>query len=487
MEETRARNLLYQQLVSVPHREYGPMVAAFRQAYESDPYLISRACAYLATGGTKIRDQADASVICLLQSAYSDLREAGRVILLGNDFYTTEPDDLTLPGWDPFRLFRVIDFIANSDRKAPRLMHNLVSDYTTILEGNPDRFDGVAILNRKNLKWVYTHYHIQPDKRAQAILFTNKPPKDSKLAVLKTIAQTSDPVEQARLVVKHKIPAKIAASLMPKVSPAVGVALIGVMTPQECLNSRVWVEQSGLLEIPEVRAAYTAKVAKATASAATAKHRKSAQGQDAGVQAAVEEARGLAAKTQQIGGRVLFIVDKSGSLEPAITAAIELGGVVGPLLAGEFMVVAVDTFAREVEIKGTGLQDWERGFRDIRAGGGTNLACGVDFAAEHDFEPDKIVLSSDGMEHTGSFVQAVERFPQAHVILLGLTGSEGYNASLAPNLERAGVRVDEFRINGADYNVYDQVVALLGGAGRKSLIERILETPMPHRRGYVPA
>src|SRR3972149_11524455 len=164
MEETRARTLLFQQLVAVPHREYGPMVAEFRRAFEADPYLISRALAHLATGGTKIRDKADASVICLLQAAYPDMREAGRAILLGNDVYETEPDDLSLPGWEPFRLFRVVDFIANSDRKAPRLMHNLMMDYLTMLEANPDRFDGVAILNRRNIKWVYRHYHIAPDK-----------------------------------------------------------------------------------------------------------------------------------------------------------------------------------------------------------------------------------------------------------------------------------------------------------------------------------
>jgi hypothetical protein len=250
-ETNRARNILYRQLMQVPHRDYAPAVSQFRTALEEDPDFVMRACVYLAMGNTKIRDQEDISIITLLQSPaiYRYAREAGRVLLLGSDFYDIEPAKMS--GLPPFRVVRVLQFIAGSDRKVPRLAKSLATDYVRGLEADPRRFDGVAIRGRKGLKWLYTNYHIKPSERADAILFKEQMPEDSSLGVLKQIANSDNVNEQARLVVEHKIPYRVAISVLPKMNPVVGVALIDAMSPTEALNSRSWVERSGLLEIPE--------------------------------------------------------------------------------------------------------------------------------------------------------------------------------------------------------------------------------------------
>ncbi|MFX1264586.1 MAG: hypothetical protein ACFFH0_04360, partial [Promethearchaeota archaeon] len=106
-EEHRARNILFRELTQVPHRVYGPAVSRFREALNSDPDFTARTCTHLCTGGSKIRDQQDVSIITLLQApnSFPEYREAGRCLMLGRDVYDIEPDDIC--GIDPFRVFRI--------------------------------------------------------------------------------------------------------------------------------------------------------------------------------------------------------------------------------------------------------------------------------------------------------------------------------------------------------------------------------------------
>jgi hypothetical protein len=209
---------------------------------------------------------------------------------------------------------RVFQFVnEQSEHKIPRLLKTMANDYLHMLESDPLRFDGVVIQNRRNMRWMYTNFHIKPSARANDILFHDNPPEDSKLSVLKQIANSTDTIEQANLVIDNKIPYRVAVSVLPKVTPEIGVALIAAMSPTEALNSRSWVERSGLLEMPEVKDVFVSKVSKATASVASADHRASAQGQDEDVQAAVEQAKQKSVeKADRIEKDLLILVDKSG-------------------------------------------------------------------------------------------------------------------------------------------------------------------------------
>lgn len=480
-EQNRARNILFRQLTTVTHREYAPAVQQFRTAFDEDPDFILRACAYLAYGNTKIRDQEDIAVITLLQAPamYRKARVAGKAFLLGSDVYHTEPE---LRGLPPYRIFRVLQFIANSDRKVSRMSRALANDYLNMLEADPMRFDGVAIRSRKDMKWLYAHNHIKPNERAQAVLFDDNPPADSSLAVLKQIANSNDVNEQARLVIDNKIPYTVAASVLPKMSPVVGVALIEVMTPTQALNSRGWVERSGLLEIQEVKDAFTYKLSQATASVASADHRKSAQGSDEDVQAAIDAAKQKAVeKSDKIESDVLLLVDKSGSMSNAIHTAVEFGSRIAPICSGELMVVAFDSGARLIDVHaGENLQAWREAFMGIRAGGGTSMQRGLEFAIERGFMPQKIVLITDGDEMSGSFRMTVERYSQQGVepSITQITVDAPEQNRLSRAMEQSHLRYDQFVYSG-DYYIFDQVVSLLAGAPVKSLIETILETELP--------
>lgn len=483
-EQSKSRNLLFQSLTQVQHRDYAPMVADFHRALDEDPDFIARACVYIANGGTNIRDTADCAVITLLTSpnAYPEYREAGRCLLLGNEVYNVSSE---AKGLEPFRIFRIDEFVRKYQSKSPRLMRDIMTDYIRFLESNPARFDGVAIRNRKAMKSTYIHFHIKPDGRAQAILFDNNPPKDSKLGILKQIANSKDVREQVRLVIENKIPYSVATSVLPKMTPAVGVALIEVMSPTEALNSRAWIEKSGLLEIREVKDVYLNKVAQATKSVASIDNRRSAQGTDAEVQAVISKAKDEAAsKQQRITQNIAVLGDKSGSMEKVLQIMVKFLTRITPLCDGELAVILFNDYAQEIKADWKSLSAAENALKGIRAGGYTSVEAGINLALQNGYSPQMVVILTDEVENRGSYAKVLAKMEQRgldvpHTICLTL----GENTLLTRSIETAGFRVDRFQISGEDYYIFDQVAAILGGKPRLTLVDSILSTPLPYRIG----
>lgn len=490
MEENRARSLLLRALMKVSHRDYTEGVAQLRDALMADPDLISRYCVHVSTGGSGIRDQIDIAIITLLQAPpiSPEFREAGRLLLLGSRFYNIAQPYQNLNGLPPFRIFRIMQFIDQSDIKVPRLLKSLARTYLHQLEESIDWFDSVALLNRKNLKYAYKRFHVKPSDRAQAILFDDSPPDDSKFAIIKLIVAEPNVNEKARMIIEHEIPYRIASTLIGKFTAAAGVALVSAMTPTEALNSRKWVEASGMLEMKTVKTAYLKKVKRATKSIASADHRVSAQGTDEDVQAAVQEAKQVATETgKRIESDLLLLVDKSGSMQVAIDVAIKFGARIAPLCDGGLMVIAHDTEGRIIAVpheEEDSLSAWENAFKNIRAGGGTAHQRGWQRALESNFYPQAIVLITDGGENDLNFTNAVEQYASAHqiephVVMIHTPSTISQNV-LGPRLEASSLRYDQLDFDG-DYYIFDQVPVLLGGPPGKALVQRILDTELPRR------
>lgn len=498
-EEHRARQIMYQALLQVSHRDYGQMVPQWREALHQDPDFFSRTCVYIY-GESKIRDQVDVACITLLQapSTYADYREAGRCMLLGNRVY--RDTNVPVAGLPPFRIFRVWDYVRKSDAKVPTMLKSTMTDYLRALEANDAWFDAVVLRNRKAVKAAYKYHHVKPSGRAQAILFNEEPPADSKLAILKQIANEQNPREQARLVIQHHIPYTVAASVLPKMNAAVAIALIDVMSPQEALNSIAWVKQSGILEIAEVREAFEAKVAEATASVATAEHRKSAQTTDEGLHAAVEKAKQKAVDQEKhrIQKATLFMGDASSSMDRYFDVMQQLGSRIMPICDGEFSCVLFSDYAQELKVQGNTLADWQAAFRGQRASGWTSMQAGLDLALRNGFMPEQVIVITDGGENRGrcsgvfgmgAFAESLNLYAQQNsmnpnVIVVGLRDTTGsYGHRFAAMIREKGFTVDEFPPPDGeyDYNLFDQIVAVCGGPPAVTLVQRIMETERPRR------
>jgi len=219
----------------------------------------------------------------------------------------------------------------------------------------------------------------------------------------------------------------------------------------------------------------------------------SAKGKDAEVEAAVAKAKEEAVKKEQrIERNTLILVDRSSSMEPAIEVAQQFGSRLAPICDGDLMVVAFNDYAQVIEVEEPSYTGWQTAFRGIRTDGWTSMEAGLNLALKQGFEPEQIVVITDGGENRGSFVRGLRRLEDAppHIVVLWTAPSGRWvlnvRDTFTPSIEQAGYRVDKFEIDptNPDYYLYDQVAALLGGPPALSLIERILQTELPRRKSY---
>src|SRR5207244_2985537 len=84
------------------------------------------------------------------------------------------------------------------NRNPPRSLKTEVTRYLREREASPEWFDSTVLVARKALKRLYALLHIKPGERAQAILFDDRPPPDSRVAGLKRLAAASTPAFRGR-------------------------------------------------------------------------------------------------------------------------------------------------------------------------------------------------------------------------------------------------------------------------------------------------
>ena len=486
-----ARRELYRSLWTVPHKKLDEPVKALREALERDPYFTARACVWLSMpeSGNVIRDLRDAGAVVLLQAPDKRYREAGRCVALGEDVYP----GCGVPGLPPHEILRVESFIANSRPKARRVMRKLLVDWLSALEQDLPRLDGVVLRNRRRLKEAWKRFHFRPSDfpAAHAFLF-GEPPEGTRCAVLKRMGRLANerPLGKEELLemLEARIPFPVITSMRIPWSPAGLMAILESMTPVEALNARRWVERVGLLKLPEGREVYARKLAQAKeVSVASTMHRRSiVEGEDEEVEVLIQEVRERAVVRQKgVTHPVLLLVDRSGSMSPAIQAAKEFGARVGPLLRGPFMAVAVNDRAIDVTPQGSTLKDWEEALREIRADGWTSIGVGLQHALDKGFRPDSVVIISDCEENTKPFFAEVMQDAGLRgvdvVILFVHRGRHAEpGGKLISDLERLGARPVVFPVSQDDYYLFDQVAVALAGP---EIVDRILELELPKCNG----
>jgi Mg-chelatase subunit ChlD len=481
VSEQGHRRALYSELLRVRHRDVDPILASLAQEMEADPDWAGRLCTYLCLpgSGVKNRDLQECAIATLLGS-YPDYRECGQALLLGHPTYATEP---TVSGLEPFRIFRVFKHMGNG---SPRRMRGIWVDYLKALSKDHKRLDGVVLRNRSAMRGMWRKYHTSPRQfpRVSDLLF-GSPPSDSKLYTLKVIAQMSDPVDRARELARHKFPLVTFTSLVGEWTPPTIAAAIMVMSPQEALNARKWVEKTGLLSDPEVRDLYQSKIKGATKSAATIRGRKSAKGSDAQVEAVLKEVEQKAVdKDAPIKGVVGLAIDKSGSM----ATCIEFGKAIAVRIAARCVdglyVSVFDSHAREVVLPGTRVDEVELAFSRIISGGMTSISRGVQLLHEK-HNPDRYVIVTDEGENRGPtlaeyFAQNADLSDKQFVFVsIADLAWRGTMSDLASTrLERAGANVTRFEAGSEDFYILDQVASAMAGEPIKSIIDLILETEL---------
>jgi hypothetical protein len=487
-------------LLTTPHRQLELVRPVHEEIAAKDPRFYVRLAAWYHDHGD-VRDHKEMFVVTLALSDFDGHRDVGLALLRG------------LP---PYEVARVVDFIHGTRRtrrvtpakgakggdgaeaveekvglfrNAPRSLRTEVTRYLREREADADWFDSTALVARKALKRLYALLHVKPGERAQKVLFDEEPPADSRAFALKQLAKVATPAEQARAIVEHRLPYRVAATVVRQMTPAVLAALIDAMSPQELVNNLASLQRRGALDHPELKGLVEAKL-----EAAKSARRVSALKAGEAVKAAAvapelrKQLEGVADAQVKAKGQierpVALLIDKSGSMSVAIELGKRIGALLSAIATKELYVLAFDTMAYPIQAAGTDLAGWEKALKGISAGGGTSCGVGVDYLRRKKLYVEQLVLVTDEGENTAPhFVSALEQYRAAvkadpNVCIVRTPGACDV---LQQSCRRAGVAVDTFDFSG-DYYSLPNLVPLLARPSKLDLLVEIMEYPLPARR-----
>ncbi len=502
-------------LLTTPHRELAMIWPVHRDLAELDPRFYVRLAAWYHDQGD-VRDHKEMFIVALVLSAFEGHRDVGLALLR------------KLP---PYQVVRVLDFIhgRKSTRKArakgtdakangepvkgevngsnveamattvveefglfrnpPRALRTEIVRYLSEREADPDWFDGSVLVARNAIKRMYALLHVAPGERAQKILFDEDPPADSRIFALKQLARAENPVDQARAIVEHAIPYRVASTVVKQMTPTVLLALIDRMSPQELINNLGALRRRGAFDNPELKTLIEAKLLDARTadrvSAFKAEEAMKAVDLADDVKRSLEQVADAQVKARgRIDRPTALLIDKSGSMSVAIELGKRIGALVSSVSAQALYVYAFDTLAYAIEAAGPDLAAWEAAIKGITAGGGTSCGVAIEIMRRKKQYVEQIILVTDEGENTGPlFVDAFKKYREdvkadPNVCFVRTPGAV---TELEEQCRKAGIMTDAFQFTG-DYYALPNLVPLLARPSKLDLLMEILEYPLPARK-----
>ncbi|MBM4090185.1 MAG: hypothetical protein FJ276_12305 [Planctomycetes bacterium] len=514
-------------LLTTPHRRLDVIWPVHRDLIAKDPRFYVRLAAWYHDHGD-VRDHKEMFIVNLVLSEFPGHRDVGLAMLRG------------LP---PYQVVRVVDFISGRKqsveragraeggtsaetskrarqavarrlfagardepegagtepgaavgdyglfRNIPRAMKTEITRYLREREGDPEWFDGSVLVARKAMKRLYALLHVPPSDRAQKILFEDDPPADSRLRALRELAAAHSPADQAKAIVEHRIPYRIAATVVRQMTPAVLVALIQQMSAQELINNLGALKRRGALDTPEIRQLVEAKLADAkTADRVSAlKAEKAIEAADVSgdLRKQLEDVADTQIKAKgRISRPTALLVDKSSSMHEAIELGKRIGAMISAICDSQLYTYAFDTMAYEITSRGNGLADWARAFEGIAADGATSCGVALKYLENKRQYVEQIIMITDEQENSPPpFIKAYREYCAAlqaspSLVIVRTPGGSSY---LEPLCRREGIQVDVFEFTG-DYYALPNLVPMVSRPSKLELLMEIMDYPLPARK-----
>ncbi len=514
-------------LLTTPHRQLDKIWPVHSDLIARDPRFYVRLAAWYNENGA-VRDHKEMFIIALSLSSFEGHRDVGLAMLR------------QLP---PYQILRVVDFISGRKksrmasksemakaaknksrrmrqaaaqavltkknvvekddqgekleivdsfglfRNVPRAMKTEITRYLRERESNADQFDGAVLHARKAMKRLYALLHIKPGPRAQQILFDDNPPEDSRLYALRQLAAAEKPVDQARAIVEHRIPYRIASSVVRQMTPSVLVALIEQMSPQELINNMGSLQKRGALDSPEISAMVSAKLEKAKTDGRVSALKAERAIESAGVSEELKRSLEDVADTQiKAKGRIsrptALLIDKSSSMNVAIDIGKQIGAMISTICESNLYTYAFDTIAYQIDSTGKDLAAWERALAGITAGGATS--CGVamiPMKKSRQYVDQIIIITDEGQNTKPDFVTAYKDYCDAlnaspSVCIVRTPGGDSF---VEKRCQEAGIEVDVFQFEG-DYYSLPNLIPMLSRPSKLELLMEIMQYELPVRK-----
>jgi hypothetical protein len=492
--EQDLRLKLFNTLLTTPHRNLASIYPVHQEIIGQDPRFYVQLAAWYADQG-EVRDHQEMFVINLVLSNFPGHRDVGLALLR------------RMP---PYQVGRVFDFVKGKVLKrrvkrggaidwvtekrglfqnVPRSMKTEISRYLREREADPDWLDGSVLQARRVMKRLYASLHIQPSARAQAILFEDNPPPDSRLYALKHISQARTPAEQARVIVEQKIPYRVAASIIKQMTPTILVALIDRMTPQETINNLGSLKRHGALDNPEVKALIEAKLEQAKTAQRVSAYKAKKAVEATGVSADVAARLNAVTEAQvQAKGRIAqstaLLIDKSGSMSEALEIGKRIGAMIAGVCEADLYVYAFDTLGYPIAVTGPTLAEWERAMAGLQAGGSTSCGVAVEMMRRQGQVVEQIIMVTDEGENTSPrFVETLKQYQislnaDPHIVFVKTRGASN---QLERECQQERISFDAYQFDG-DYYALPNLLPLLSRPSKLDLLLEIMAYPLPQRK-----
>lgn len=495
------------------HRDTVELNKFHEELQTKDPTFYSHLASWYQKNGD-IRDHKEIFSARLITDSYLPNREVGLALFQKHPFFLKSKifnfikgkdvkirvktgKKITLKGKKkPIDEVKIEVKHVGMDKNIPSSFTNELKKYLQWLEKNKEQFDTVAMRNAKDLKALIVSLRYKHSKRTNDILFKKEYPKDSKMSTFKDIVNEKDPAKAAAMIVKQKIPFTTAIGLVDEPTPAVWVALIDAMSPQEAINHVAIFEEKGLLDNPLTKELIMKKLKKAETSkgvAALKSKTATATGRIKNEEV-IKQMDTIADKQIKKGGAIkvstAICVDKSGSMTKAIAVGKNCAAIVSGAIEAPLYVLAFDQITYPIVAKEPTMTAWEVAFRPIIAHGRTCMSSCVDYLIRKGIVVEQFVYITDEGEtdsptFTEKYAEYKEKFKVSpHVIVIHVDGGEGVTFTFTQRLKAAGIAYDVYTPKETDYYSLPGLIPLLARKTKLDLLYEVMDTVLPVRKPY---
>lgn len=469
--EQDARVLLLNTLLTSPHRDIKAITKFHTECMSQDINFYAHLAVWYRRQSNIIRDHVDAFIAHLFKSPVQEHRDAAFMML----------QDLPV-----HQVIRVFSHLIDNLGGYPKAAKKAAEVYIRKLENNPTLLNAVLLKNRKNVKNLVKGLHFYSDT-LQKVLFEGEKPEGSVSAIIAKIAEEESPDEQAKLIVKNKIPYTTAVGLVRQMTPAVWVALITQMTPQELLNNMQSIERNGLLDNEDIAKLVTGKLEKSGGKKVAALKTTFAKSttMSADVVAAIDKVSDQAIKNSgQIKRPTALLLDTSVSMEKGVEIGKRIAAAISACCTSDFYMYNFDVFCTEWPTKGKTLADYEKDFKHLKLGGSTAAGAPIVAMTKKRQKVEQVIIVTDeGENGSPLFAAALEAYEKElgvkpDVVIVRING----NNTIERSLKAKGFNVDVWVWdNKGDYYSIPNIINMLAKGSKLDLVMDIMDTPLPRK------
>jgi hypothetical protein len=511
-------------ILRCPHRDLDKIQSIHDEMRKKDPVFYAHLGSWYFKNG-EIRDHKQAFSSNLIVDDFLDNREVGLAMLRLFPVFLkrkviafikghkvkmkTKTGKILKIGNKAIEEVKIDTKVIGMFKNLPSSVKTEISGYLRNLESDNDWFDSVLMNNYKDLRTLYALAQLKPSLRAKILLDYKLTPEEaekkkdivrsSKKRVFKDVLKASSNQEKAELIVKNKIPYKVAVGLVDQISPSVLIALVDAMTPQEVINNLASLEERGALENEVTSKIINGKLeaARIGNQAQTLKGKVAADSGRVKNEKAREKLLEIAdtqlKKKASIDFPIAVLIDRSGSMQYAIEVGKKVAVTLSASSSAKVHAIAFDTIASEIVPASNSLSDWEKAFSPIRAGGGTSIGSALYYMLKKKISVEQILIVTDEEENGSPLFKDVYKnyctemgvYPFVNIINIG--SKEATISLFQKGLKAENIDFQQYVPNGADYTSLPGLIQFLRRSSREELMFEISEYPLMARTSKVAA